>query len=163
MIAKEDKMIDSIQGFSSMQGMSTFSQAKALTDEQKTQISDILSNYDKDNLTAEDAKEIFESFREAGIQPGPGMKEAIDDAGFDADELRDLAKPSDMPPGPPPSSGAFGSSSSKSIDASTLQSLQEILNQYDLSSLTSDQEEELLSKLSDSGLMKNGSMIDLSV
>jgi hypothetical protein len=156
-------MIDSIQGFSSMQGMSSFPKAKALTDEQKSQISDILSNYDKDNLTADDAKEIFNAFKDAGIQPGPGMKEAIEDAGFDAEELRDLGKPSDMPPGPPPhSEGAFGSSSSKSIDASTLQSLQDILNQYDLSSLTSDQEEELLGKLSDAGLMKNGSMIDLA-
>jgi hypothetical protein len=155
-------MIDSIQGFSSMQGMGSLPKAKALTDEQKSKIADILSNYDKDNVTADDAKEIFDAFKEAGIQPGAGMKEAIEDAGFDADELRDLAKPSDMPPGPPPSQGAFGSSSSKSIDASTLKSLQDILNQYDMSSLSSDQEEELLSKLSDAGLMKNGSMIDLA-
>jgi hypothetical protein len=156
-------MVDGIQGFSSMQGMGSFPQAKALTDEQKSKIADILSNYDKDNLTADDAKEIFSAFKEAGIQHGAGMKEAIEDAGFDADSLRDLAKPADMPPGPPRAKeGAFGSSSSKSIDASTLKSLQDILNQYDMSSLSSDQEEELLSKLSDAGLMKNGSMIDLA-
>jgi hypothetical protein len=66
---------------------------RALTADQAAKVKEILSAYDPDNLTAETAKAINEAFRQAGIRPGPGMKEAIEAAGFDADKLRQLAPP----------------------------------------------------------------------
>ncbi len=156
-------MVDSISGLGSMSGMMSSMQSATLTDDQKSTISDILSQYDPDNITADDAKSIFEQFRDAGIRPSKGMKEAITDAGFDADELRSLGMP-DQPPqgagGPPPSSSS--SSSSSGVNVSALQSLQSILDQYDLSSLSSDQETNLISQLTNAGLMQSGNMIDIS-
>jgi len=160
-------MIDSIQGSSSFQGISQIRRPQQLTDDQKSQIQSILSEYDADNVTSEDAESIFNAFKEAGIKPGPGMKEAIESAGFDAEELRSLAFPNgqngqDGAPPPPPPDGAQGAQGSQSVSLSSLQSLQSILSQYDLSNLSSDDQESLLEQLNSAGLMKNGYTINLS-
>ncbi|NMB88678.1 MAG: hypothetical protein GYA17_09975 [Chloroflexi bacterium] len=149
-------MVSSIQGFGSISGSMPPMQAQALTDEQKSSIESILSEYDPENITAEDAQSIFESFREAGIRPGPGMKEAIEAAGFDAEELRSLGMPEGSRPAPP--SQAAGSSS---FNVNALQSLQTILSNYDLSNLSTEDQSDLIAKLNEAGLMESGYMIDL--
>jgi hypothetical protein len=68
-------------------------EVKTMTDGQTTQIKTILSGYNPSTLTAEQAKEIHEKFREAGIHPGPDTKDAIIAAGFDPEKLRTLAPP----------------------------------------------------------------------
>lgn len=148
-------MVDQIQGFGgmqAMQGVGARPRPQPLTDEQKNTIQSILSNYDPDNLTADDAKAIFKSFREAGIRPAQGMKEAIGAAGFDAEQLRTMGM-GDKPP-------EMGGMGPQGLNLANLQSLQAILNQYDLSSLSADQEDSLVSQLESSGLMKTGLMVD---
>ena len=66
-----------------------------LTEVQKEKIKAILSNYDADLLTAEDALAIHEAFREAGLRGGPAAESAIREAGFNPNKLRDLAPPPD--------------------------------------------------------------------
>lgn len=154
-------MVDSIQGFGTM-GIDTSFRPRfqSLTDDQKSQVDSILSQYDKDNLTSEDAKSIFNAFKEAGIG-GPGLRETIEAAGFDAEELRSMAGFEGKPPqggGRPPAP----QQSSQNVNLSALQSLQTILSQYDLSSLSSDQETDLMGQLQEAGLMKSGNLIDLS-
>ena len=68
-------------------------QSEALTDSQKQQVKGILSKYDANTLTADQAKAIHDAFRQAGIHGGPAMNEAVKAAGFDPDTLRDLAPP----------------------------------------------------------------------
>lgn len=165
-------MIGSINGGNGMMPMGRPQmRGQALTDEQKQTITDILSNYDAESITQEDAQSIFESFREAGIRPGEGMRETIEAAGFDAENLRELGRP----PGPPPGGmmqsggmGGFGEVSSffklgdsQGVDVNNLQTLQTILNQYDLSSMSTDDEDSLMSKLQQSGLLFPGSTVDI--
>jgi len=64
-----------------------------LTDQQKAAVKAILSKYDKESLTAEDAKAINEAFRAAGIRGGQGQRQAIQEAGFDPEAIRKLAPP----------------------------------------------------------------------
>jgi len=66
---------------------------ETITDAQKDQVKVILSKYDANALTADQAKAIHETFRQAGIRGGPAMGDAIKAAGFDPDKLRDLAPP----------------------------------------------------------------------
>ena len=66
---------------------------EALTDAQVQQVKAILAKYDATALTAEQAKAIHESFRQAGIRGGPAANGAVKAAGFDPDKLRDLAPP----------------------------------------------------------------------
>ena len=81
-----------------------------LTDAQQAQVKAILSKYDPAALTADQARAIHESFRQAGLRGGPAMGDAIRAAGFDPEQLRQLAPPPDRPrdesaPRPPPPGG----------------------------------------------------------
>ena len=69
--------------------------SETLTDAQKEQVKAILSKYDANTLTADQAKAIHEAFRQAGLRGGPAMADTIKAAGFDPDKLRDLAPPPD--------------------------------------------------------------------
>lgn len=68
---------------------------ETLTEAQKEKIKTILLNYDAELLTAEDAIAIHGAFREAGLRGGPAAEDAIKEAGFNPEKLRDLAPPSD--------------------------------------------------------------------
>lgn len=87
--------------------MNNVSKSSSLSTEQKALIEEVLSQYDSESLSADDATAIVEAFKEAGIQPSSGLQSAMSTAGFDAKEVGDLAgvgkggggKP---PMGPPP-------------------------------------------------------------
>ena len=66
---------------------------EALTAAQVKQVEAILSKYDPDKLTADEARAIHAAFRQAGLRGGPAIGGAIRAAGFDPDRLRDLAPP----------------------------------------------------------------------
>ena len=126
--------------------------APPLTDEQKTQLEQILSKYNPENITKADAQQMFTAFEDAGIG-GPELKKAIEKAGFDANQVWELAhgdkpRPQEMNQG-------------GSINTTALKSLQDILNQYDFSSISKDSETDLMSKLNGAGLLMQGSVIDL--
>lgn len=167
-------MVDSISGFGRMSGMSglgTMQQKPpALTDEQKSQVESILSKYDSSSVTETDAKAIFQAFKDAGIR-GAGLKEAIEEAGFDAESLRSMGMPEGAngpkggpPPGPPPGGSAKTASTNgtTSVSNASLQTLQDILSQYNLSEMSEEDESSLLSTLTNSGLLQSGYLIDLS-
>jgi hypothetical protein len=150
-------MLSSIQGISPMQQMGRMQPHQPLSDDQKAQVKDILSQYDSSSLTATDAKSIFKSFEDAGIK-GPGLRDAIKEAGYDPEQVWSLGHDGQKPPqgGPPPAGN------NSKINSSALQSLQQILDQFDLSNLSDNDQTSLVSKLSDAGLLSSGSMIDLT-
>ena len=155
-------MVDSIQGAMPSFGNSPF-QSQPLTDDQKSQVQSILSKYDPNNLTADDAKSIFKAFRDAGIQPGKDLMDTVQSAGFDASKLRELARPAGHHGhGHHHSQSSDSTNSSSGIDMNALQSLQSILSQYDLTNMSSDQQQSLVTQLGQAGLMNNGNMIDIS-
>jgi hypothetical protein len=151
-------MVSGIQGSGMASLLRPMGPPPELSDDQKEQVKSILSKYDKSKITMDDAKAIFQAFQDAGIK-GPGLKEAIEETGFDAEQLRTLAKPDWIPN--PPSGSAGGSNNSQGINISALQSLQSILSQYDLTSLSSDKQNDLLTQLTQSGLVKAGYIINL--
>lgn len=79
-----------------------------LSDEQSETVQSILSNYDADSLSEEDAKAIMEQFKEAGIEPSKSLESVMSDAGFDAKQLGEIAGlPEDKPKRPLPSTATF--------------------------------------------------------
>ncbi|MGH1439375.1 MAG: hypothetical protein ACRBBR_04610 [Cellvibrionaceae bacterium] len=62
-----------------------------LSSDQKATIEEILSQYDSDNLSAEDASSIVEAFESAGIKPGEAFAKMLNEEGFSAQEIGDLA------------------------------------------------------------------------
>lgn len=73
-----------------------------LTPDQKQMVKGILARYSEAALTPEAAKAINEAFRTAGLRRGPGLEQAIADAGFDPRKLSSLApSPNQGGPGGP--------------------------------------------------------------
>jgi len=67
---------------------------------------EILSQFDPESVTAEDAKAINEAFRAEGIRPSAEVKSLTEAAGFDVEALRSPEGPKGTegrPPPPPPS------------------------------------------------------------
>jgi hypothetical protein len=150
-------MLNGVQGFGGMPPMGGMGPSQALTEDQKQTLQEILEEYEGEELTAETAKEIFKAFQEAGIR-GPGLREAVKEAGMNADELFSLAHGGQKPPAPP----SGGAQSTGQVNLSSLQTLQSILEQFDLTSMSSEQEKNLLSQLNQAGLMGTGGVIDIS-
>ena len=131
-------------------------QHSAITDAQKTTVTEILSKYDSTNLSSTDVNSIVQAFRDAGIGPAKGLRETIDAAGFKSDQILNIPR-SDS------SEQNFWASqnATQSINLTSLQSLQTILNQYDLSNITSDQQTSLVQQLQSTSLF-GSSGINLS-
>ena len=155
-------LIDSIIGSNQGTGMMRPPKFQTFSEDQKSQVAAILSEYDSSSLTAEDASSINESFKEAGFNGGFGLFQAIKEAGFDGDTIRELDPtspvegPKGPPPPPPPPGGATG------LNEDALTDLQSILEQYDLENLSSEDESELLIALEESGLLMSGSLFNTS-
>lgn len=94
------------------QNTSTSSKNANLSSEQKDIVDEVLSKFDTNSLSASDATEIVEAFKEAGIEPSYALSSAMEASGFDAKEVGDLAasasssvqgggRPAGGPPPPP--------------------------------------------------------------
>lgn len=124
-------MIDSIQGMGQVNRMGAMPAPKPLSEDQQKQVSEILSKYDSKNVTTADAKAIFKAFEEAGIKGG-GLRDAVQKAGFSADQVWSLAHDGKEPPRP------GGESGSNKINAAAVQSLKSILDQMSMASFAGD-------------------------
>lgn len=80
-------MIDNI----SAQGVGGYNlppQNSNLNDEQKAQLSEILSGYDPKNMTDDSKYQLFEDLKAAGIPKGRDLKKALDEVGIEAPTRR---------------------------------------------------------------------------
>ena len=88
-----------------LQQSSESSSSNSLSSTQLETISSVLENYDTDNLSQSDAQSIIAAFEDAGIEPSAELASAMEEAGFDAREIGDLAGGQSggggMPPPPP--------------------------------------------------------------
>ncbi|BDX04995.1 hypothetical protein [Planctobacterium marinum] len=108
-------MIDSISsgGFTPPPQLS-----RSLTDEQSSTVSSILENYDAENLSAADAKDIAAQLKDAGIKPGKDLADVMAQNGFDAKEVGKLAGVE--PPLPPASQPSGNQQESGGDSGSTI-------------------------------------------
>ena len=123
----------------------------------KSTVESILSKYDSSSLTTEDIKGIQQALRDAGIRPSRQVRQAIESAGFDPERLRPQGGPDAMGGASPPRPQRGGG-----VNMKALKSFSEILEGYDLSNLSSEEEENLMNQLTSSGLMRTGVMLDLT-
>jgi hypothetical protein len=148
-------MIDAIRNSGAMGPLPPHASGKKLTQEQASQVQSILSGYDAKSLTAADALEIDKAFKEAGIEPGEGLAAVMEENGFDARAIGDLIASSQNRGMNPPMQPQGGR-----LNAESLQTLYNILDQYDLSNMSEQDEASLYQALRESGLFKPGTIID---
>lgn len=118
--------------------------AKPLSETQQQGLDDLLSIYDAETLSDEDARSLVEGIRDLEIQRGAALTEALGSAGFDARELAAQAGIAGKPGGgggpggaggPPPAGGGGGgpggAQGSKGPDSAAVQALQSIVEQLE--------------------------------
>ncbi|SDD81165.1 hypothetical protein [Kordiimonas lacus] len=132
---------------------------KPLSDDQKNLISETLSNYDPDTVSEEDAQAIVSAFKDAGIRPGKELASAMEELGFDARAVGELAG-AERPKGPPPPKPGEG----QALNTEGLQTIEDILEDYDLTELSEEDEESILKAFEEAGLIgEEGSVFNLTV
>lgn len=149
-------MINSISSGANFEQMQR-PKAQPLTSEQTELMSETLSQFDPENLTAEDAQSIVAAFQGAGIQPGQEMQELMADAGFDAGQVGEMGRPEGgRPPGPPPQGGV------EQVNTEDVVSyLDELLADYS-EQLSDDDKESILSSVQQQfGLAQSDSLLSV--
>ena len=143
--------------------------SQSISSSQSDEISSILSNYDSSNLSESDAQAIVAAFQDAGIEPSKELESAMEEAGFDAQEVGTLAGVGAQAAGgagtppPPPSSSSEEEEDFDVLDTNedgvvSMEELQEAFGSStdETTSLTSSQQNALdnLSTLMD--MLKSG-------
>jgi hypothetical protein len=154
---------------------------KTLTSDQSSKLTEILSKFDAEKLSASDAKSIVEQVKELEIQPGKALAKAMETAGFDAKAIGDLAKPEQTGtaqggkggpdgsrPPPPPGGGQGGGgeggiSSKGTVDSTAATLLAEVIDSYGGSDMTEETWAEAMASLSEQGVDLTKSIMDLRV
>jgi hypothetical protein len=167
--------MNSIDRYSSIVGVSenqnNLRQSEFLSDEQKRRVQTILSKFDPNNVTVQDAQNIYKQMMAAGINPGKDLRDSIRAAGFNPQWLQSLAakEPQESQNLTAATIGEqlnnYGDDQgiflANGVNTSALQTLQTILNQYDLENMNSDEEKSLMESLNQAGLLKSGDMINI--
>ena len=161
---------EDFQSMLSSFGFEAPSESQNVSSSQSDEISSILSNYDSSNLSESDAQAIVAAFQDAGIEPSKELESAMEEAGFDAQEVGTLAGVGAQAAGgagtppPPPSSSSEEEEDFDVLDTNedgvvSMEELQEAFGSStdETTSLTSSQQNALdnLSTLMD--MLKSGS------
>ena len=138
-------MIDGISnGFQAMGANNQAAQRTQLSDDQKTQLLDILSKYDPESMTDADKSSLMEDLKSSGIRPSETVHGIIESAGFEVEE-----PPQGPPPGgkqgPPPPKPDF---------------VNEAVSKYENGGLSDEDLEELIAQLKDWNEPPQGILLD---
>ncbi len=115
-----------------------------MTDEQKDQFSEIIANYDPENVTKEDMDSLRSELEAAGIKPGEDLKNLMDEAGF---------KPPEKPQGGRPPKEAGGNSTLPDY-------MQEFATKFKSGTATEDDLNNLINLVQSQNLSYSGNLID---
>ncbi|NEX17995.1 MAG: hypothetical protein C1943_15605 [Halochromatium sp.] len=120
--------------------------SQSLSEEQQQTIKDTLASFDVDSLSVSDATAIVETFNEAGIRPGAALEAALEESGFDAQTVGDMASvDASRPMGPPPGGG--GQAVQLSLSDEMMSNLNELLDAYSGVTLEDSERESLLAEI----------------
>lgn len=109
-----------------------------MTQDQKNQLEGILEQYSADSLTAGDALTIVKSFEALGIAPGQELEQMMEDKGFNAKsvgEMAGLQEPREGQVPPPPQGEVTNSTEMVSFLEEILESYGEQLSDEDKNSI----------------------------
>jgi len=149
---------------SQVQGNQQSIQQRSLSEEQKSQVEEILSNYDSENFSQSDFEDIFQQFKESGIPLGDSLKSVNEAAGFDfesniqeAVENGTMPPKGNMPPPPPPQNNQ-----AQSNDDSTEYSSQlaELLAEYEAGEADQSDFETLIESIRASSTTTTGNILN---
>lgn len=121
--------------------------SSVISTDQKQQLTELLSDYDVNNLSADDAEDIMSSIDSIGIEEGKALGKLIADNGFNAETI-----------------GALADEADPSIATEIVSFLSDLVLSYDDESSDEENKESLLAVVSEKfGLDDLGSLFDFEV
>jgi hypothetical protein len=138
-----------LQGIQSsmIQNSAMRGQTRSLTDEQKTQLEEILSKYDPEKMTDENRQALMEELKTAGIPLTRDAAEILEKSGFERPE-----GPPPPPPGPPPQD----SGTTTPLNATFVQ----LMEQYQAGEIAEEEFLDQLNMLKEQIVNGTGGLID---
>lgn len=141
-VSNAQSMVSSI----SSQNVRTSGSNTTLSSYQKEYIGALLENYDSSSLSSDDAVAIVSALKDEGIAPSQELASIMEDSGFNAREIGDLAGVGGAqaaggmppPPPPPPQGGNQSSEEEESYISELLDSLLSIDDEDEESSTISN-------------------------
>ena len=115
-----------------------------LSNSQMAQVQSILSEYDPQNLSSQDAQDIYRRFMQNNIQTGKDLRDTITEAGFDPQKLRTLASQA--------VGGPSQVESGSQLNTAQKQTVQSILEKFDPQNLTSSDARAIFLRLQQAGI-----------
>ncbi|MBK7105755.1 MAG: hypothetical protein IPH62_10765 [Ignavibacteriae bacterium] len=142
-------MISSVSNSNSAQFYPQMKVNNSLTDEQKSTLKEIISNYDSSNMTENNWKSMMEEIKSSEIGPGEDMKVIMEEAGFE--------KPKGMKP-----PDGFGNRPPVE-DKETIDLIKEYMEKKESGEISQDEFDTFLQSLFSSKDTTNGLLIDKSI
>lgn len=116
-----------------------------------------LSIYYPTNVASGEAQKIVTEIKEAGINPGKGLAEAMAAEGFDAKAVGDASKPEGDRP--PPSNGEGGPNGK--VNSAAISLLSDIIDSFSDEEMTSENWASVLARLEENGVNLFDSKVDV--
>lgn len=137
-----------------------------LTPEQLSGLAKGLENYDPNNLSPSEAKDIVSRVKDLGISPGRGLASAMADAGFNAREVGQKAGLGKEGPPPPPGEGGLdspGAKTSGTINSEAITALKRLIEGYAGNDITDDDWTDILTAMDDRGYGLSQTLLDVKL
>lgn len=113
-------MINQFSGNAAVPPPQPSANSQPISEEKTARLNEILSDYDAENLSNEDALTIVSQINELGIDPGAGLAKIMSGAGFDARTIGDqtnISPNGSKSPSPPLTTIVSGSTGTVNKDA----------------------------------------------
>jgi len=124
-----------------------------MSESQKSSLQEITSKYDPENFSRTSFRSMEEELRSSGIGRTSEVKSMLENAGFNINQYAKGGPGGMQKAGGPPPKREGG-------NVQSLQAFQEILDNYDLTNMSSEDGKDLMNNLTSSGLLRSGLIFD---
>ena len=134
-------------------------QQRPLTEDQRSRLQSIVDNYGVEVMGKEDDASLKDELRSSGIGPSSEVRGILEEAGFDMEALRPKGPPPGMggPGGPPPGMGG----PPPGIPEGLSSAMMSFVEKYENGELSEEDVASLVEELKNSGLERQGVLLDV--
>ena len=136
-------------------------QGSQINVQQSQDLKNVLSNFDPNNISETDAKNIVDKVKEIGVRPGQPLVLVFASEGFDAKTIGQKAGAHGDRPPPPPGGGQGGPKGR--VNSEALSALKLLVESKDGENITADEWSDFYTDLEDKGVDTSGPIIDLKL
>lgn len=136
-------------------------QGSFINSQQSQDLKNVLSNFDPNNISETDAKNIVNKVKEIGVRPGQPLVLVFASEGFDAKSIGEKAGVRGDRPPPPPGDGQSGPKGR--VNSEALSALKLLVDSKEGEEISANEWADFYADLEDKGVDTSGPIIDLKL